>query len=98
LLNDVILLSVNKDPAQRFQSAEAFRAALGNVTAAAAPAAPDDAVTVPMAVTKPRRGMWLAVGALCAVAGIVAARLSRRKLSDWVTKPASAIVSMTNPP
>jgi serine/threonine-protein kinase len=47
-LNDVILLALEKDPARRFQTAEAFRAALESVRsslglAPAAAAAPDDA-------------------------------------------------------
>ena len=32
-LNEIIMMAIAKDPAQRFQSADAFRAALGNVAA-----------------------------------------------------------------
>src|SRR5260370_42102666 len=60
ILNDVILMSIAKDPEQRFQSAEAFGAALGSVreslgmapTGAKAPAAgrhPAAAATRPRA-------------------------------------------------
>lgn len=38
LFNDVVLMSVSKDPGQRFQTAGAFRNALGNVVPSAAPA------------------------------------------------------------
>ncbi len=43
-LNDIIVMAVAKDPAQRFQTADAFRNALSQVGVAAAPAA---AVAVP---------------------------------------------------
>jgi len=45
LLNDLILMSVAKDPGERFQTAAAFRNALGNVAPAAQPAAKAAAVT-----------------------------------------------------
>jgi serine/threonine protein kinase len=38
-LNDIIVMAVAKDPAQRFQTADAFRNALSQVGVAAAPAA-----------------------------------------------------------
>jgi serine/threonine-protein kinase len=38
-LNDIIVMAVAKDPAQRFQTADAFRNALSQVSVAAAPAA-----------------------------------------------------------
>jgi serine/threonine protein kinase len=37
-LNDVIMMAIDKDPAQRFQSADAFRNALSQVAASPAPA------------------------------------------------------------
>ncbi len=37
-LNEIILLSIAKDPAKRFQSADAFRSALGSVSGGAGPA------------------------------------------------------------
>lgn len=39
-LNEIILMSIAKDPEQRFQSADAFRAALGNVAASFGVAVP----------------------------------------------------------
>jgi eukaryotic-like serine/threonine-protein kinase len=84
VLNDVILMSVMKDPATRFQSAGAFRNALGNVGAmprpaavatTAAVAAPQDfhliEPTAP-AKGKSKRGLWMAIGALAAVGVAVA--------------------------
>jgi serine/threonine-protein kinase len=38
-LSEIILLSIRKDPGERFQSAAAFRAALGSVAPGSAPAA-----------------------------------------------------------
>jgi serine/threonine protein kinase len=55
-LNDAILMSVAKDPAARFQTAAAFRNALGNVAAAARPAAIPVAVPSPQAITQPVPG------------------------------------------
>lgn len=76
-LNEIILLSVQREPDKRFQSADAFRNALLSVgaapdagrvavSAAAIPSAP------PPPVSKSHRGLWLAMGSLCAVAAIVA--------------------------
>jgi eukaryotic-like serine/threonine-protein kinase len=88
-LNDAILMSVAKDPAARFQTAGAFRNALGNVAPAARPAAIPQAITqpvpgptpIPVAAAalampqKPRskRGLWMAVGALATAAAVIAA-------------------------
>lgn len=84
VLNDAILMSVMKDPATRFQTAGAFRNALGNVgalprpasvaTTAAAPAPQDFHLIEPTAPakTKSKRGLWMAIGALAAVGAAVA--------------------------
>jgi serine/threonine protein kinase len=56
ILNDVILMSVMKDPAARFQTAGAFKNALSNVAGAAAPAqapAPAAAAAARGAITMP---------------------------------------------
>jgi hypothetical protein len=88
-LNDAILMSVAKDPAARFQTAGAFRNALGNVAPAASPM-PAQAITQPVrgpvapmpmpvaaavAAQKPRgkRGLWMTVGALATAAVVIAA-------------------------
>jgi serine/threonine-protein kinase len=91
-LNEVILLSVNKDPDGRFQSADAFRNALLSVTAAAAPA-PLAGPGVPAVAHRPRRGLWAAAGALCTVAVIIAAIefLPSRKASAGKQPAASQV-------
>ncbi|MGH9454113.1 MAG: hypothetical protein ACRD2O_09120, partial [Terriglobia bacterium] len=48
-LNAIILLSLAKDPAQRFQSADAFRTALGNVAGVPSPGLPAAASVAPLA-------------------------------------------------
>jgi serine/threonine-protein kinase len=84
-LNDLILLSVNRDPNGRFQTAEAFRNALNSVTAVAAP--PVAAPTVPVSTPAPppaaaavvapakksNRAVWATIGALCCVGILIAA-------------------------
>ena len=52
-LNDVILMSIGKDPAQRFQSAQAFAAALGSVRQSLGVPAPAASATA--ATTMPLR-------------------------------------------
>lgn len=83
-LNDVILLSVAKDPNARFQTAGAFRNALANVlpaqaAAAAAPVAAFAPAEAPRIIepTKPaaagsKRGLWMGIGAVAAVLAVVA--------------------------
>jgi serine/threonine-protein kinase len=84
-LNDVILLSVAKDPNARFQTAGAFRNALANVVpaqepaqaaAAAAAFAPAQAPHI-IEPTKPpaagsKRGLWMGIGAVAVVLVAVA--------------------------
>jgi hypothetical protein len=80
-LNDVILMSVAKSPDARFQTAGAFRNALGNVVSLAA--APRPMTTVPVAAAAPgqtvaaqpakgRRGLWMGVGAVVMAAAVIA--------------------------
>jgi len=60
-LNDIIVMAVAKDPAQRFQTADAFRNALSHVSVSAAPAAavlqqqpvPTPSVQQPLATPPP---------------------------------------------
>jgi serine/threonine-protein kinase len=78
-------MSLEKDPAQRFQTADAFRAALlsvrGSVPAAARPpvpmvtvaAAAPVAVAPPPPVARSHRGLYIALGSLATIAVIVAA-------------------------
>ena len=82
LLNDIILMSVSKDPAARFQTAGAFRTALGSIVmapagkTAVAMAAPADNFrliepTVP-SPPKSRRGLWMGLGAVAMAAAVIA--------------------------
>jgi serine/threonine protein kinase len=85
-LSDVILMSVARSPDARFQSAAAFRNALGSETGAAAPAAQPAAAVpparpspmgtpiTPPAATEPRhrRGLWMALGAVAMAAAAIA--------------------------
>jgi len=85
-LNEIILQSLEKEPAKRFQTADAFRTALLYVckpaqgVASAAPAAgtakPQPAIPPPPPppATQParaHRGLWITIGALIVVAVIV---------------------------
>jgi serine/threonine-protein kinase len=86
-LNDMILMSVSRDPNQRFQGAAAFRNALsgiaGNVaTPVAAPVArvapPVAALasvaqkdTVGATTSRGKRGLWIAIGALATAALLI---------------------------
>ena len=75
-LNDIILMSVAKAPDARFQTAKAFRNALSSTVAAptldaqvaVAAAAPQGLAGKPPIG---RRGMWMAIGAVVAVAALV---------------------------
>ncbi len=83
-LSEIILLALEKDPAQRFQTADAFRSALLSVCPPRQAAAPVPAPVVvtqspPAAVAPPpphavrsRRGLWIAVGSLATIAVLVA--------------------------
>ena len=88
-LNDLILLSVNREAGSRFQSAEAFYNALSTVAGMVAPtvaSAPPAAQAAPArgaaaaqaapaaaAPRKSHRALWATAGALCCVAILVAA-------------------------
>jgi serine/threonine-protein kinase len=84
-LNDLILVSVARDPDKRFQTAEAFRNALQSLNEARSektvvlepPAPPPQAVgsISPGALPPPKshRALWATAGALCFVAVLVAA-------------------------
>ena len=85
-LNEIILQALEKDPAKRFQTADAFRTALLYVckpaqgAASAAPVAekakPQPAIPSPppppaIQPARVHRGLWIAIGALIVVAVIV---------------------------
>jgi eukaryotic-like serine/threonine-protein kinase len=117
-LNDVILMSVSKSPDARFQTAGAFRNALGAVVAppvaqpvapppvqaAAAPAATVTmpgkqpvAMPAPNAPAKSKRGVWMALGAIAAVAVLVAAVQFGPWKGGKAAGPAAAPVVSENP-
>jgi len=73
VLSDLILTAIQKEPARRFQTAQAFRAALKSLKAvpavpfeAAAPVTPSP-MPLPPAKPASRRGLYMALGALAAV-------------------------------
>jgi len=82
-LNDLILVSVNREADRRFQTAEAFQNALKSVSAPPQPAAPPIAAkpapapvpvraVAPAPPPKSRRALWAGAGALCMVAALIA--------------------------
>ncbi|MEB2360599.1 MAG: protein kinase [Bryobacteraceae bacterium] len=88
-LNDAILMSIAKDPSQRFQTAEAFGNALAAVrgTVAALGATPTIGSTqqqppaaAPVAATRNRRGLYMAVGSVLTLAVLVGAATQLPKL------------------
>ncbi len=117
-LNEVILQALEKDPAKRFQTADAFRAALLYVCkpasipapipvpppAAKATAKSQPAIPPPPAAVQPapsRRGLWIAIGALIAIAVIVVAALQlpkfRQTAAENAPSQAPAAVSKSTP-
>jgi eukaryotic-like serine/threonine-protein kinase len=99
-LNEIILLSVQREPEKRFQTAEAFANALASVAPGAAPS-PARPVPAPQAaapVPKSRRGLWVAVGTLCAVAALVAViELGPSRKAAAVNSPPPASPPVTAP-
>jgi serine/threonine-protein kinase len=107
MLNDVILMSVAKDAAARFQTAAALRNALANVAAglqptvalpapAPAKAGPQPAKAVAPGQPKSHRGAWMGLGAVVAVLAIVAVIA----LAPWKktgAAPAKADAPVTQP-
>nr|MDQ2899448.1 serine/threonine protein kinase [Acidobacteriota bacterium] len=69
-LNDIILMALAKDPARRFQSADAFRAALSSLGPAAV-ASPLKTAAAP--AKRDRRLMYMAAGSVATIAVIAAA-------------------------
>jgi serine/threonine-protein kinase len=103
-LSEIILMSLERDPAQRFQTADAFRTALlsvaGPVQTAAAPEVPMAAsAAVPVAVVAPppaarsHRGLYLALGSLATIAVIIAAatQIPKFRRTAAESAPAAAI-------
>jgi serine/threonine protein kinase len=82
-LNEIILMALAKDPAQRFQSADAFRQALASLSPAvqAAPerAAKSPAPLPPTGQKKDRRLMYMVAGSVATIAVIAAALIELPK-------------------
>lgn len=74
-LNEIIMMALEKDPARRFQSADAFRRALGTLSAAQAPKAKpvEMAAPPPAAVKRDNRLLYMVAGSVATVAVIAAA-------------------------
>ncbi len=102
-LNEVILQALEKDPARRFQTADAFRAALlyaCNAAQSAAPAAPAAVKAKAQPVIPPpppstqsagsHRGLWIGIGALVVVAILVVAAMQLPKFRQTAAETAPA--------
>jgi serine/threonine-protein kinase len=81
-LNDIILMSIAKDPAQRFQSADAFRAALRSVSPAPVASSAPTAMPAPPRAASSRRGVYMALGSIVTVAVLAVAALQGPKLFE----------------
>jgi len=95
-LSEIILMSLEKDPAQRFQTADAFRSALlsvrGPVQSAATPAAAPVVVAPPPPAARSHRGLYIALGSLATIAVIVAAVTQIPKFRHTAAESAPAAV------
>jgi serine/threonine-protein kinase len=103
-LNEIILMSLEKDPAQRFQTADAFRSALLSVqgsghaarpavpmaTFAAAPVVAPVAVAPPPPAARSHRGLYIALGSLATIAVIIAAATQIPKFRHTAAESAPA--------
>jgi serine/threonine-protein kinase len=96
-LSEIILMSLEKDPAQRFQTADAFRAALLSVRGPVQPAATPAAAPVVVAPPPPpppaarsHRGLYIALGSLATIAVIIAAATQIPKFRHTAAESAPA--------
>ena len=102
-LSEIILMSLEKDPAQRFQTADAFRAALlsvrGPAPAVAQPAVPmvtsaaAAVVAPPPPAARSHRGLYIALGSLATIAVIIAAATQIPKFRRTAAESAPAAVA-----
>jgi serine/threonine-protein kinase len=74
-LNEIILTAIEKDPAARFQTAKAFRAALDSVAGVKPQPAPAPVPQLAPPPSRPssRRGLYMALGAVAAILVLVLA-------------------------
>jgi serine/threonine-protein kinase len=99
-LSEIVLMSLEKDPAQRFQTADAFRAALlsvrGSGQTAAQPAVPmatfaaAQVIAPPPPAARSHRGLYIALGSLATIAVIVAAATQIPKFRRTAAESAPA--------
>jgi serine/threonine-protein kinase len=98
-LSEIILMSLEKDPAQRFQTADAFRAALlsvrGSAQTVAAPAAAPLAVAPPPGAARSHRGLYIALGSLATIAVLIAAATQIPKFRHTAAESAPAAAVAT---
>ena len=99
-LSEIILMSLEKDPAQRFQTADAFRAALLSVRGSVQQpvAAPAEAPVValpppPPPAARSHRGLYIALGSLATIAVIIAAVTQIPKFRHTAAESAPAAVA-----
>jgi hypothetical protein len=99
-LSEIILMALEKDPAQRFQTADAFRAALLSVRGSVQQpvAAPAEAPVValpppPPPAARSHRGLYIALGSLATIAVIIAAVTQIPKFRRTAAESAPAAVA-----
>jgi serine/threonine-protein kinase len=110
-LSEIILMCLEKDPAQRFQTADALRAALlsvrGSGQPVAVPAVPVAAaaaapvmVAAPPAAARSHRGLYIALGSLATIAILIAAatQIPRFRHTAAESAPAAAVSTPAQPP
>lgn len=107
-LNEIILMALAKDPAKRFQSGEAFRAALNSLMPAvqAAPQVAAKALppppSPPVRQKKDRRLLYMVAGSVATIAVIAATLIElpkfRKAGASSTTATQQLVVSQTAPP
>jgi serine/threonine-protein kinase len=99
-LSEIILMALEKDPAQRFQTADAFRAALlsvrGSVQQPVAAFAEAPVVALPPPpppAARSHRGLYIALGSLATIAVIIAAvtQIPKFRRTAAESAPAAAV-------
>ncbi len=106
LLSEITLKALEKDPAKRFQSADAFRRALTSVKPSQEPApapvaaAPPQAVPVaaPVAAQKSHRGLYMALGSVLTILILVLAAMQIPKYRRTSAESVSPRTDVSAPP
>ena len=102
-LNEIILMSIAKDPAKRFQSAAAFQSAIQSLGGSrpapvSVPAAAPASVAAPPKASSSHRGLYMALGATLAVAALVVGALTIPKWLRTRAGESPAPAQQTAPP